>query len=397
MRRNTYQFGWLELKPRTNGSDVWVYRYREREPDGTCKKRAVEIGTIERLPTEAAALKAAERLRAKANFHSPERRLLTFGALVDKYVDEEMPARISTRTHYLPWIRNYIKPRWDSSRIETITPLAVRDWLRQLPLAKKSKRHIRGLMKRAFDFAMLLGVIDVQQNPISLVRITATPDEEEVVKRVLTPEEFEAIVNEIVEPYRTMVLVAGCLGLRVSEILGLQWGDFDWEHLELKIQRAVVLGQVGRVKTSASKSRMPLDPDLAAVLHDYMLRTAPSAAPTDWVFSNPATGKPWWPSRIQQRYLRRAGMKVFGEPIGWHNFRHTFSTLLNSLGTDVKVQQELLRHADVRTTLNIYTQAVNARKREAASKLVQMVLPRRPKADEGANCPLVPPGRAVIS
>ena len=51
--------------------------------------------------------------------------------------------------------------------------------------------------------------------------------------------------------------------------------------------------------------------------------------------------------------------------------------MLRELGTDVKVQQELLRHADVRTTLQIYTQAPSNQKREAVRKLVKMVLAKR--------------------
>jgi integrase len=39
------------------------------------------------------------------------------------------------------------------------------------------------------------------------------------------------LLEKLVEPYRTMVLIASCLGLRSSEIMGLQWGDFDWEDL----------------------------------------------------------------------------------------------------------------------------------------------------------------------
>ena len=60
--------------------------------------------------------------------------------------------------------------------------------------------------------------------------------------------------------------------------------------------------------------------------------------------------------------------------IGWHTFRHTYSSALRELGVDVKVQQELLRHADIRTTMNVYTQAVSEQKRAAHSKVVQMVL-----------------------
>jgi integrase len=49
--------------------------------------------------------------------------------------------------------------------------------------------------------------------------------------------------------------------------------------------------------------------------------------------------------------------------------------MLRSVGTDIKVQQELLRHADIQTTMNVYTQAVSQAKRAAANKVVRIVLP----------------------
>lgn len=57
--------------------------------------------------------------------------------------------------------------------------------------------------------------------------------------------------------------------------------------------------------------------------------------------------------------------------VGWHTFRHTYSTLLHALGTKPAVQKELLRHADIRTTMNVYTQAMSDDKREAVSKVAR--------------------------
>src|ERR1700679_2568336 len=94
-----------------------------------------------------------------------------------------------------------------------------------------------------------------------------------------------------------------------------------------------------------------------------------------WVFANPATGKPYWLGRVQENWLVPAAKKLGIGRIGWHTFRHSHSTLLHALGVDLKVQQELLRHADVRTTLNIYTQAVPSALREANSKVVRLVIP----------------------
>ena len=67
------------------------------------------------------------------------------------------------------------------------------------------------------------------------------------------------------EPYKTMVITVACLGLRVCELLGLQWGDIDFENLTVKIQRSIVEGEVNETKTEASESTLPLDPDLAEV------------------------------------------------------------------------------------------------------------------------------------
>jgi integrase len=99
-----------------------------------------------------------------------------------------------------------------------------------------------------------------------------------------------------------------------------------------------------------------------------------------WINSRPQSGRQ--PCRMKPHFegRRHAG-----------TLRQTYSTLLRALGTDVKVQQELLRHADVSTTLNIYTQAVSEQKREAAGKIARLLL-QAPKKEEGPReRPLVVP------
>jgi integrase len=74
----------------------------------------------------------------------------------------------------------------------------------------------------------------VQSNPMQLVRVK---DVSKRVERpsVLTAEEFHKVLPHVREPYRTMVLIAGCLGLRAGEIVGLQWADFDFDKLTLLV------------------------------------------------------------------------------------------------------------------------------------------------------------------
>ena len=146
---------------------------------------------------------------------------------------------------------------------------------------------------------------------------------------VLNAEEFNRLLKEIdAEPFRTMVLTAVCLGLRVSELAALQWGDFDWENLTVMIQRSIVANHVDRSKTRCSEKRMPLDSALVEVLLRWKQQSAFGQV-TDWVFASPfkAGEFPYRPWGVQQLRITPAAKKAdLGTGIGWHTFRHTYST-----------------------------------------------------------------------
>src|SRR6266436_6572211 len=73
--------------------------------------------------------------------------------------------------------------------------------------------------------------------------------------------------------------------------------------------------------------------------------------------------------------------------VGWHTFRHTYSSLLREHEVDIKVQQALLRHADIRTTMNIYTQAVPRAVREANRKVVRNILGKQGGVEAAVRVP----------
>ena len=101
----------------------------------------------------------------------------------------------------------------------------------------------------------------VLKNPINGVRCSALrlrePD-------VLTPDEFQRLVQELPQRERVMVLLAGTTGLRRSELIALTWQDVDFTTLQLEIKRACVSGQVGTTKTKASARPVPLHPLVTA-------------------------------------------------------------------------------------------------------------------------------------
>ena len=373
-KRRRVQFGWLDLKKRRNGPEVWVLRYRETLSDGSKRVPSRVVGTVKEYPTESRARTASMSLLLSINRDKPQGVSVSFGAVIVRYLAEEIPERHSTASRYRSWLKNYIKPKWSEFLLNQIKPLLVEDWLKKLDLAPKSKSHVKNLMRLLFNAAMRWELIPYQLNPMNLVRVRdGSKRKKEPI--ALSADDFSRLLEYIPEPFRTMCIVAMCLGLRVGEILGLQWNAVDWNGSRIAIRQSYVYGRLGDVKTPGSHRWMPLDRSLAERLRQHQLRFVSPVNTQDWVFANPETGKPYWPGRIQENWLVPAATKAGLGRIGWHTFRHSHSTLLHALGVDLKVQQELLRHADIRTTMNIYTHAIPSALREANSKVVRLVIP----------------------
>lgn len=81
-----------------------------------------------------------------------------------------------------------------------------------------------------------------------------------------------------------------------------------------------------------------------------------------------------WVDVLRSDVLMPAAEKAGIGKIGWRTLRHTYATVLEQMGARMKVAQELLRHADIQTTMNVYTGAMEKDKREAANRVAHAVL-----------------------
>jgi len=355
--RTRYQHGTIELKERARGPAIWQFRWW----DETGKRKSEDIGTTDEYRNRSAVDKCSKvaYLRMKIN-GDEEKRVEKFSVVLERYVNEEIPKRFSTRHSYLSYIHNHVRPRWGEFLLTQIKPLAVRDWLKALkdkkgehPLASKTRGHIKGIMHRIFDCAMLWEYLPTDRNPMSLVHIEGSTKRRKK-PRILTPREFSALIIAVQhEPCRTMVILALCTGVRCSELAALKWSDFDWENLSVYIRRAIVSGHVDDVKTEYSEAPLPLDPALAEVIFEWKRKTQ-FAADLDFVFASPFMGgkKPYTPWNMQCRHLKPAAIAAGLGPIGWHTLRHTYRAWLGDNGEPVTIQKELMRHASIQTTLN---------------------------------------------
>lgn len=394
----------MALKARSHGPAVWVYRWREGGPQGKSTRKSVVIGTTEEYATKAQALKAAEGHRLRANREGRETSEPTFGALIERLIVEErlrdakdQPRTIgvfeedekfdaealdaSTASSYLSILKVHVRPRWGESSLSDVRSAMVQEWLRGLKGAPKTKGHIKALMHRLFEKAILWELLPVARNPMDLVYVKGISKRSRTPV-ILDPDQCLALISSLPDPYRTMVLVAICTGLRVSEILALRWSRIHFDRLTMMVKVKAVDGRIGRVKTEYSEDELPLDPDFAAVLEDWKAKPRQTAG--DWVFPSHITDRCFHASPIQQDYIRPAAEKLGLEGVGWGAFCHTYRTWLDSTGAPVGVQQKLMRHAQASTTMNIYGNALMQSKRDANSKVVSMALHLERKQHQAA-------------
>jgi integrase len=174
-------------------------------------------------------------------------------------------------------------------------------------------------------------------------------------------------------------LLAVTTGLRRSEIFALKWKDVDNEAKQIHVTRSIVQNVVGICKTESSQKPVPAHDDLVETLQQWRGQTM-YKSPEDWLFASPVhQGRwPYLAQQIMRHHILPVARKLgINKRIGWHTFRHTYSTLLRSTGAELKIMQELLRHSTIRVTLDTYTQAVTTEKRTAQEAVVALLCPRK--------------------
>jgi integrase len=220
LKRTQQDVGTIIRKKKARGPDIWVWRFYEVDEIGITRKRSVMLaGDAEKWPTEAHAWQGSRDFRYQRMEQSSGQ---SFGALVKRYMREAMPERYSTKKSYASILKRHILPQWGNAHLaEVKKPFKVEQWLKDLKHSPKTKSNIKGLLHRIFEYAMKWEILETQRNPMQLVEIKG------VTKRirkkiVLTVEQYHALLAELPYHIQVMVMIAMCLGLRVSEIRALQ-------------------------------------------------------------------------------------------------------------------------------------------------------------------------------
>lgn len=391
-----YQNGSVRIEQRSEGP-TWVFRYQVTRSDGKRVEHKRPLGLVSRVglgKKQAWQEVDRQRLRETANERQPFRgKPQTIAHLCQHYIENELQddqseatieKAYTTAETYKRILNKRVIPRFGGRSPISIEPLEIENWLRELKTAENLQNptldKIRRVMNLVYKHGQRYGLIprDESANPLRWVRQKTTST---YVPVIMSPRQaFEILVN-IPEPRRTLVLTDAATALRVSEILGLMWADVDFESQIIQVKRAYVWTEFKMPKSKASRAPVPMHPVLAGFLLAWRERT-PYGKDGDFVFpSFRLKGKkPLSASIMVQKYLRPAAIKAAvleeGQRVrfGFHNFRHSLASALVKLKCDPKTVQSILRHEDVRTTMQLYVQSDQESKLEAQGKFLELLL-----------------------
>jgi integrase len=358
---------------RKSRPDVWVFRWYDSVSGRRTYKKKI-IGSVTQLRNRREAEKAVVALRSSINVDAgTSQNICDLAAHYRVHELTQEKKSFSTIDNHRHLFKRYIEPRWGSHRLGAVRTMQFEEWLHSLPLAPASKAKLKCILSVLYNHAIRYEWLTF--NPISRVR---TSQKRLRDKDVLTPEESQQLVQQLSMRDRAMVLLIGSTGLRRSEMIALTWSDLNMRTMEVNVLRSCVRNRIGRTKTESSCRPVPLHPLVLNALLEWRAQS-PYATELDFLF--PSTrfkgAKPLSPDSILEKSIRPALARigVIEKQIGWHSFRHSLATNLRSLGVDIKVAQELMRHSSCRTTLDVYTRAVDQQKREASLKVVELMLP----------------------
>jgi integrase len=271
-------------------------------------------------------------------------------------------------------VRRHLLPFFGKMRLPEIGSAEV-----QMFLAKKSGTYspktvlsLRNLLSKIVGTAQKWGYLQV--NPAHGTQVPALVVTRERI--TLSAEQVRALLDHLIEPYKTMVLLAVLSGLRRGEIFGLRWKYVDLVNASVRVAESNYEGKSAAPKTQASRR--------IVFVHQTVLDALASIRPAnyqpdDFVFHTDR-GTPLNPNNVLNRVVHPA-CKAAGIPrVSWHNFRYTYPTWANPTGESIKALQSQLGHTNSRMTLDVYAQPMPGAQKELTGKIARVLLPVAPKS-----------------
>lgn len=299
--------------------------------------------------------------------------------LLEWLTNYEKPSRKSrTYEKYRVIVQDRLIPSLGDYELNALTPLIVQRYVADLQihgnfktgkgLAANSVNSIITVIHKSMSTAFVLGLTDVYE----MDKIQRPKAEEKPVE-CFTPEEQKTIEQAVMQDKRMkMKGIILCLytGLRIGELLALEWNDIDFNKCELAVSKSCHDGkdETGRLcrmidtpKTVKSRRVIPFPKQILPMLKEMKKNSSGT-----WVIMDKHT----IPSvRSYQRSFELLLKKTGIPKRGFHATRHTFATRAIECGMDVKSLSEILGHKNATITLNRYVHSLMEHKKSMMNRL----------------------------
>lgn len=326
-----------KLKKRKDG------RYQRKVTLSDGRQKLVYGRTLAELNAAEDALRDQDHAGLKVGDHT------LVGEWAKVWIDSyKTGLRASTLRMYRGSYNKHIMPVLGSMELQDVRPVHIRTVMRRIADKSESTQHkVLLTMRQLFETARLNNL--VLRNPADGIKIT--PQQKQGRKEYLTKEEAEQLLLAVTEP-RARAFCALCLycGLRKEEALGLRWTDIS--PASMAIVRGVTFPDGNmpdprmELKNKASRRILPIPAKLQEIL-DQTPHTS------EYVVPSPSGGV--MTSTCYERMWRTCVRPMVSYPIHAHMLRHTYATTLYHAGIDLRTAQQLLGHATIQMTANIYT------------------------------------------
>ena len=289
--------------------------------------------------------------------------------------EEKAELKASTVWRYSYLLECQIYPKLGDVRIRDLTQETVQEFAKEI----KQTGRINGSAQLSDNYvSSVVGVLsDLQEYAVKkkmchpFIFPISKPGMKKTRHTILSVGEIRRLLtflNEERETAAAGIAITLYAGLRVGEVCALQWKDIDLENGILSVRQTVQRVKKGegidgsylrldRPKTPSSIREIPLHPNLIKLLKEREEKDGNLFVLTGTErFMNPATYEYQF-----HRIMKEAGVTE----VNYHALRHSFTTICVEEGVDIKALSEILGHAKVATTLDIYTHpSINMKKRE---------------------------------
>jgi integrase len=296
-----------------------------------------------------------------------------FKQAAEEWFESKRHLRSWTRRNYRSALDRVLLPAFGHVKLGQITPEHVAKLIRRLEQEGKAPAYIDNLLKPlagTFKYAMRKQLVTM--NPVALLTTDDRPAPREQERREWSPEDVNALLDASRvlanrstsrQDYSLLLETAIRTGLRLGELLGLQWRDIDLKQGVLCVRRQWTRDRThSEPKTQAAIRQVPLASEMVTKLAGHKLASNYSGDEQP-VFAS-ATGQPLNHRNVAQRGFEaaaeEAGLLAEGQPrITFHDLRHAFASIMIERGLTSTVLARVMGHRDATTTERMYIHLFN--------------------------------------